>query len=54
MNKQISKIVQIPTNATIVQMEVALNNYLNTGYELIQIFVLNTNTYAVLKKNVAS
>ena len=54
MSKQISKIVQIPTNSTIAQMETSLNTYLNTGYELIQVFVLSTNTYAVFKKIVAT
>ena len=48
MKRQQAKIIQIPTNSTASTMTTALNNALANGWELKQIFLLGTNTYAVL------
>ena len=48
-----SKIVEIPTNATISQMESALDNHLNTDWILVQIFNHASKTYAILTKIIA-
>ena len=48
-----SKVVQIPNASTITQMETALDNWLNIGWELKQVFTLGTSTYAVLVRKVA-
>lgn len=48
-----SKIIEIPTNATINQMENALDTWLNQGWELKEVFNLGTKTYAVLAKVIA-
>ena len=50
--KQISKIIEIPANSTINQMELSLNNLLKNNWELITIFILGNKTYAVLIKKV--
>ena len=52
--RQESKVVEILTSATATQMETALNNHLNTGWELKTIFLLGTKTYAILVKTIAS
>ena len=48
-----SKIVEIPTNATIAQMQSALDAILNDGWVLIVVFALGTKTYAVFAKTMA-
>lgn len=48
-----SKVVQIPNNATPAQMETALDNHLNSGWVLVEIFTLGTSTYAILTRKVA-
>ena len=48
-----SKIVQIPTNATLAQMQSALDTAMAGGWELKFIFTLATNTYAVFVKTLA-
>jgi hypothetical protein len=51
--KNKSKIIEIPTGYTIIQIENALNNLLNQGYSLIQVTVFGTKTYAILIKRIA-
>ena len=45
-----SKIIEIPSSATIAQMENSLDNKLNAGWELNLIFDLGGKTYAVFVK----
>lgn len=52
--KQISKIVEIPSAATITQMQDALDNWTKNGYEFKQVFSLSTKTYAVFIKIIAN
>lgn len=52
--KQEAKVVQIPPSSTALQMENALNNQLKLGFNLIAVFTLGTNTYAVLVRTVAN
>lgn len=51
--RQKSKIVLIPANSTINQMQTALDSAMTGGYELKFIFTLGTSTYAVFIKTVA-
>ena len=51
--RQIPKVVQIPTNTTEAQMENALSNLLNSGWELVAVFNLGTKTFAILVREVA-
>jgi len=48
-----SKIVEIPSVATVVQMQNALDAILNDGWVLIAVFTLGTKTYAVFTKTMA-
>lgn len=52
--KQKSKIVQIPNNSTIAQMQTALDTAMADGWQLRFIFALGTSTFAVFIKTVAS
>ena len=48
-----SKVIEIPTNSTIAQMENALDNFLNVGWTLSSVFTLGTKVYAIIIKQVA-
>ena len=48
-----SKVIEIPANATIAQMESALDTHLNNGWELKSVFTLATKVYAIIIKVVA-
>ena len=48
--KQISKVIEIPTNATKAQMQDSLDTHLVNGWVLVSIFNHNSKTYAVLIK----
>ena len=49
MKKQ-AKVIELSRTATAEQMETALNNWMNKGWMLIQVFDLGNKTFAVLAK----
>ena len=51
--KQEVKVVEIPATATAVQMETALQNQTNKGWQLVAVFPLGTKTFVVLVRVVA-
>ncbi len=52
--KQTSKIVEIPSVATITQMQNALDDFIKNGYEFKQVFSLGAKTYAIFIKTISN
>jgi len=48
------KVVSVPTNKTVAERQVALNNQGTLGWELISIVVEGTNIIVYLKRLIAS
>lgn len=51
--KQRAKVIQIPAAATEAQIETALNNLIDAGWQLVDVFTLGTKVYAVLVKEIS-
>ena len=52
--KQISKVIEVPSGATIAQIESALNVHLSSGWKLTTTLVVGGKVYVVLIKTIAN
>ena len=54
MARQKSKVVNIPSGSTKEQVEQGLDNLLNQGWDLVGIYQVGNNVFAVLVKRYAN